>query len=144
MSITCYRLREERGETERALALDQKPRDLSSHNGKYRKLEYIVKKYRPDWFDSSAYWQDVFYYSGEETGQSPVLNLSKSNGEASGSEAGGTGPEDEDEEDEGGESDQDDVSDKEQGNHLLIILHYMFLNIDSWITHRLSLYLVNY
>ncbi|XP_073979610.1 uncharacterized protein isoform X3 [Rhodnius prolixus] len=27
------RLREERGETERALALDQKPRDLTSHNG---------------------------------------------------------------------------------------------------------------
>ncbi|XP_066902651.1 dachshund homolog 2 isoform X3 [Halyomorpha halys] len=77
------RLREERGETERALALDQKPRDLSSHNG-------------------------------SSTGQSPVLNLSKSNCEASGSEAGGTGPEDEDEEDEGGESDQDDVSDKEQ------------------------------
>ncbi|CAH1403265.1 unnamed protein product [Nezara viridula] len=53
-------------------------------------------------------------YLGSSTGQSPVLNLSKSNCEASGSEGGGTGPEDEDEEDEGGESDQDDVSDKEQ------------------------------
>jgi hypothetical protein len=30
----CFRLREERGEAERALALDHKVRDLSSHNGK--------------------------------------------------------------------------------------------------------------
>lgn len=59
---------------------------------------------------------------GSSTGQSPVLNLSKSNCEASGSEAGGTGPEDEDEEDEAGESDQDDVSDKEQGVLFLISL----------------------
>lgn len=31
------RLREERGDAERALALDHKPRDLSSHNGTYFK-----------------------------------------------------------------------------------------------------------
>ncbi|PSN55038.1 hypothetical protein C0J52_04126 [Blattella germanica] len=31
------RLREERGEAERALALDHKVRDLSSHNGEYNK-----------------------------------------------------------------------------------------------------------
>lgn len=32
--LFCCRLREERGDAERALALDHKPRDLSSHNGK--------------------------------------------------------------------------------------------------------------
>lgn len=32
----CFRLREERGDAERALALDHKPRDLSSHNGQYK------------------------------------------------------------------------------------------------------------
>jgi hypothetical protein len=31
--VLCCRLRDERGETERALALDHKQRDHSSHNG---------------------------------------------------------------------------------------------------------------
>lgn len=33
--IFCSRLREERGDMDRALALDHKPRDLSSQNGEY-------------------------------------------------------------------------------------------------------------
>ncbi|XP_018902839.2 uncharacterized protein dac isoform X4 [Bemisia tabaci] len=74
------RLNEERGESDRVLALDKKARDLSSQNG------------------SSA-------------GHSPVLNLSKSGGDHSGSEGGHTGPEDDDDDDNA--SDVDDHSDKE-------------------------------
>ncbi|KAG8257744.1 Dachshund 1 [Homalodisca vitripennis] len=75
------RLREERGDTERALALDHKVRDLSLHNG-------------------------------SSNGHSPVLNLSKSGADQSGSEAGHTGLEDEDEDD--NVSDVDEEDDKDQ------------------------------
>ncbi|EEB15130.1 dachshund, putative [Pediculus humanus corporis] len=80
------RLREERGDTERALALDQKVRELNSQNG-------------------------------SPNNPSPVLNLSKSgggsHGEASGSEAGQSGPEDEEEDDNLTEVDEDDDKDPE-------------------------------
>ncbi|XP_014250291.1 dachshund homolog 2 isoform X2 [Cimex lectularius] len=83
------RLREERGENERALALDQKqPRDLSLHNGNH--------------------------YNSSSNGQSPVLNLSKSVGEQSCSDGGQTGPEDEDEEDDNPSDPEDDEEDKDQ------------------------------
>lgn len=42
--VVC-RLREERGDAERALALDQKPRDLSSHNGKINTRTLVYRNY---------------------------------------------------------------------------------------------------
>ncbi|XP_049835540.1 dachshund homolog 2-like isoform X8 [Schistocerca gregaria] len=81
------RLREERGETERALALDHKVRDLSSHNG------------------SSNGHSPVLNLSKSGAG---------SGGEHSGSEAGHTAEPD-DEEDDENVSDVDDDDDKDAG-----------------------------
>lgn len=49
--------------------------------------------------------------AGSSNGHSPVLNLSKSGADHSGSEAGHTGPEDEDEDDNISDVDEDDDKD---------------------------------
>ncbi|PNF38375.1 hypothetical protein B7P43_G07242 [Cryptotermes secundus] len=81
----CYRLREERGEAERALALDHKVRDLSSHNG------------------SSNGHSPVLNLSKSGGG---------SGGEHSGSEAGHTGPEDDEDDDNVSDADEEDEKDQ--------------------------------
>ncbi|XP_031773095.1 uncharacterized protein LOC116414582, partial [Apis florea] len=92
-------LREERGDAERALALDQKPRDLSSHNGKI----------------------NTRTLGGSSNGHSPVLNLSKtagsgSVGEHSGSEAEASHrSQDDEEEDDNLSEDLDDDNEKDEG-----------------------------
>ncbi|XP_023702947.1 dachshund homolog 2 isoform X2 [Cryptotermes secundus] len=98
------RLREERGEAERALALDHKVRDLSSHNGStLYPFAGTIGHWRPSHQCSS-------------NGHSPVLNLSKSGGgsggEHSGSEAGHTGPEDDEDDDNVSDADEEDEKDQ--------------------------------
>ncbi|XP_069675152.1 dachshund homolog 2 isoform X2 [Periplaneta americana] len=80
------RLREERGEAERALALDHKVRDLSSHNG------------------SSNGHSPVLNLSKSGGG---------SGGEHSGSEAGHTGPEDDEDDENVSDVDEEDEKDQE-------------------------------
>ncbi|KAF4521208.1 hypothetical protein B566_EDAN010747 [Ephemera danica] len=88
--LIVHRLREERGEAERVLALDHKARDLSSHNGSPNGHSPVLNLSK----------------SGGGCG---------SGAEHSGSEAGAhTGPEDEDDED--NVSDVDEEDEKEQGN----------------------------
>lgn len=41
--LSRFRLREERGDAERAMALDHKPRDLSSHNGNLSIITSLIR-----------------------------------------------------------------------------------------------------
>ncbi|RZF48202.1 hypothetical protein LSTR_LSTR006169, partial [Laodelphax striatellus] len=88
------RLREERGEAERALALDHKVRDLSSHNG------------------SSNGQSPVLNLSKSGGGGGGV----DQEGMHSGSEAGEAATHDDDDDDEDNLSDVDDDDDKDQGD----------------------------
>ena len=56
---------------------------------------------------------------GSSNGHSPVLNLSKSGAEQSGSEAGHTGPDDDDEDD--NVSDVDEEDDKDPGTNTCLL-----------------------
>ncbi|XP_059476174.1 dachshund homolog 2 isoform X3 [Neocloeon triangulifer] len=93
------RLRDERGDAERVLALNHKAQDLSSSSRNANGGRIMGQ----------------FCATGSPAGQSPVLNLSKSGGgggsagEQSGSEAGGhTGPEDDDDDDNVSDVDEED------------------------------------
>ncbi|KAL1122299.1 hypothetical protein AAG570_003704 [Ranatra chinensis] len=88
----CYRLREERGEAERALALDHKVRDLSSNHG------------------SSNGHSPVLNLS--KNGGGDVHSGSEAGGGAHSEE--GCNPEEEDEEEDDNPSDPDD-DDKDHG-----------------------------
>lgn len=76
------------------------------------------------------------FLGGSSNGHSPVLNLSKSGADQSGSEAGHTGLEDDDEDD--NVSDVDEEDDKDQGERTTTWLTYTagsILNTD-WKCYR--------
>lgn len=74
VSLLIFSLREERTD-DRVMALDQKPRDLSSQNGESKGYyHHVIQKFLEPYVTNNI----PYPIPGSSNGHSPVLNLSKS------------------------------------------------------------------